>query len=139
VTAETEYQTIILDAEREAASGRYKDAYNTLGHALTIGGPDDRDCRYRRGVYALRVGQGRLDTFEEARDDRQLLVKASAWLSRSHAYLDSSREGASEIEIDVINQALAENREAQKRFRELFQAASGEGLQPVDDGPDEGE
>ncbi len=115
----TEYETVIHDAEAEADRGLYKEAYNTLGRALTIGGPYDRECKHRRGVWALRVGQSRLDTFENGSGSGQTLIKAGNWLSRSEAYLLSAKEGASDDELKQIGADLEETKEAQERFRKL--------------------
>ena len=115
----TEYETVIQTAESEADQGRYKDAYNTLGLALNIGGDADRECRYRRGVYALNVGHSRLDTFEEGPGSGQTLIKAGCWLSRAEAYLLSAREGASDDEVKRIDGDLEETKGAQERFRHL--------------------
>ena len=115
----TEYETVIQTAEDEADQGLYKEAYNTLGQALNIGGQADRECRYRRGVYALRVGHSRLDTFEKGEGTGQTLIKAGCWLSRSEAYLLSAKEGASEDERLQIDEDLEDVGDAQGRFREL--------------------
>ncbi len=115
----TEYETVIQVAEDEADDGLYKDAYNTLGRALNIGGDADRECRYRRGVYALRVGHSRLDTFEKGEGSGQTLIKAGCWLSRSEAYLLSAKEGASDDELRRIDEDLDEAKQAQERFRNL--------------------
>ena len=115
----TEYEAVIQEAEGEAAKGLYKEAYNTLGQALNIGGDSDRDCRYRRGVYALRVGHSRLDTFEKGEGTGQTLIKAGCWLSRSEAYLLSAEEGASDDERRQIAEDLDEAKCAQERFRSL--------------------
>lgn len=115
----SEYEEVIRTAEEEAGNGRYKDAYKTLGRALKIGGPDDRKCRYLRGVYALRVAQSRLDRFQHPAESGQLLVKAACWLSRSEAYLSSASEGAPDEEVTRINDLLRANRAGQERFRRL--------------------
>lgn len=115
----TEYETVIQAAEDEADKGLYKDAYNTLGQALNIGGDADRECRYRRGLYALWVGHSRLDTFEKGEGSGQTLIKASCWLSRSEAYLLSAKEGASDDELRQISEELEEAKDAQERFRKL--------------------
>jgi hypothetical protein len=119
----TEYQTVIHAAEEEADNGLYKEAYNTLGRALNIGGDADRECKYRRGVYALRVGHSRLDTFEKGEGSGQTLIKAGCWLSRSEAYLLSAREGASDEELRRIGEDLEEAKAAQERFRKLCRAS----------------
>ncbi len=129
----TEYENAIVAADGEADRGEYKDAYNTLGRALTIGGPSDQECRYKRGVYALRVAQSRLQQFEESPDTGRTLVKAGCWLSRSEAYLRSAGEGASQARRQQIERDLADNQEQQERFRrlcrtsdvELFTSATG--------------
>ena len=133
----TEYETVIQTAEREAEQSRYKDAYNTLGRALNIGGDADRECRYRRGVYALRVGQSRLDTFQNGAGSGQTLIKAACWLSRSEAYLLSAKEGASDDEVGRIDADLAETKEAQERFRKLCRTSRLSLF--GDDGPDDDE
>ena len=115
----TEYETVIHDAEAEADRGLYKEAYNTLGRALNLGGPADRECRYRRGVYALRVGHSRLETFQNGSGSGQTLIKAGCWLSRSEAYLLSAKEGASDDELKQIDADLEDAKEAQERFRKL--------------------
>ena len=115
----TEYEDAILSAEKEAGEGRYKEAYNSLGIALNIGGHADRECRYRRGVYALRVGGSRLDTFEKGEGSGQTLIKAGCWLSRSEAYLNSSREGASDEDLQTLEGDLQETKAEQERFRRL--------------------
>ena len=115
----TEYEKVIQVAEDEADQGLYKDAYNTLGRALNIAGDADRECRFRRGFYALQVGHSRLDTFEKGEGTGQTLIKAGCWLSRSEAYLLSAKEGASDDELRRIAENLEEARDAQERFRKL--------------------
>ncbi|MCA1690843.1 MAG: hypothetical protein ABR540_21460 [Acidimicrobiales bacterium] len=115
----SEYDEVIRTAEDEAGNGRFKDAYNTLGRALRIGGPDDRKCRYLRGVYALRVAQSRMERFQDSGESGTLLVKAACWLSRSEAYLSSAGEDAPDDEVARINDLLRVNRAGQQRFRQL--------------------
>ena len=132
----SEYEEVIEAAEKEAANGLYKEAYNTLGRALNIGGPADRECRYRRGVYALQVGQSRLDQFQAEPEQNRTLMKAGCWLSRSEAYLMSAREGAPERELTQIADDLAAAKQEQERFRRLCRASSldqcpnGDGSEP---------
>lgn len=114
----TEYEAVIRTAECEAEKGQYKEAYNTLGQVLEYGGPQDRDCRYRRGKYALQVSHMRLDHIEDAPDSR-MLIKAACWLARSEAYLTSATEGASDAERRAIEDDLARTKEEQQRFRRL--------------------
>ena len=116
----TDYEAAIEAAAKEAADRRYKDAYNTLGHALRIGGPRDWECRYRRGVYALRVAQTRLDTIEDAPDRSQALNKIACWLSRSQAYLTSSSEQASAEQLNQIAAHLETLRAEEERFRDRW-------------------
>ena len=116
---ETEYEAVIQVAEDEADKGLYKDAYNTLGRALNIGGKADRECRYLRGVYALRVGHSRLETFEKGEGSGETLIKAGCWLSRSEAYLLSAKEGASDQELREVSEELDDAKQAQERFRKL--------------------
>lgn len=116
----TDYDATIRAAEDEAADHRYKDAYNTLGGALRIGGPRDWECRYRRGVYALRVAQTRLDTLDENPDAEVALSKVACWLSRSQAYLMSSSEQASGEQLDEIAGHLESVRAEQDRFRDRW-------------------
>lgn len=116
----TDYDAAIQTAEDEAAEHRYKEAYNTLGGALRIGGPRDWECRYRRGVYALRVAQSRLDTLEEDPDAEVVLSKVACWLSRSQAYLTSSSEQASAEQLDEIGGHLESLRAEQDRFRDRW-------------------
>ena len=116
----TDYDATIRAAEDEAADHRYKDAYNTLGGALRIGGPRDSECRYRRGVYALRVAQTRLDTLDENPDAEVALSKVACWLSRSQAYLMSSSEQASGEQLDEIAGHLESVRAEQDRFRDRW-------------------
>ena len=115
----TEYEAVIDAAEQEASGGNYKDAYNTLGKALALGGPDDRECRYRRGAYALRVAHSRLDGLPESRAPKETLIKAGCWLARSEAYLLSASEGVAEPEVRRIERDLQHAKEQQDRFREL--------------------
>jgi hypothetical protein len=116
----TDYEAAIQTAEEEAADHRYKDAYNTLGGALRISGPRDWECRYRRGVYALRVAQARLDTLEENPDADVPLSKIACWLSRSQAYLMSSSEEASREKLSEIADHLESLRVQQDRFRDRW-------------------
>ena len=120
----TDYDAAIQTAEEEAAAHRYKDAYNTLGGALRIGGRRDWECRYRRGVYALQVAQTRLDTLEENPDADVPLSKIACWLSRSQAYLMSSSEEASPDQLDEIAGHLEELRAEQDRFRDRWGATA---------------
>src|SRR2546423_10392561 len=90
--AMTEYEAVIEAAEAEASGGRYKDAYNILGKALALGGPADQKCRYRRGAYALRVADSRLNALPESQTPNETLIKAGCWLARSEAYLLSAGE-----------------------------------------------
>ena len=113
----TDYDAAIRAAEDEAGDLRYKDAYNTLGGALRIGGPRDWECRYRRGVYALRVAQTRLDSLQEDPDADVNLSKVACWLSRAQAYLMSSSEQASDEQLDEIADHLERLRAEQERFR----------------------
>ncbi len=119
----SEYESVIRVAEDKAARGQFKDAYNTLGRALTIGGPADRECKYRRGVYALRVGRSRLDHFEGGAGTGQTLIKAGCWLSRSEAYLTSAREGAPGEELPQIAADLDAAKQQQDRFRRLCRSS----------------
>jgi hypothetical protein len=114
-----EYETVIETAEREAAEGRYKDAYNTLGRALAIGGPDDVECRYRRGAYAYEVAHQRLDRFPDVSNAKQTLIKVGCWLSRSEAYLTSAAEDASRAQQEDIAGRLERTKAEQDRFREV--------------------
>jgi hypothetical protein len=116
----TDYDAAIRAAEDEAAEHRYKEAYNTLGGALRIGGPRDWECRYRRGVYALRVAQTRLDALEEDPDADVVLSKVACWLSRSQAYLMSSSEQASAEQLEEIADHLESLRAEQHRFRDRW-------------------
>jgi hypothetical protein len=116
----TDYDAAVRAAEDEAAEHRYKEAYNTLGGALRIGGPRDWECRYRRGVYALRVAQTRLDTLDEDPDADVALSKIACWLSRSQAYLMSSSEEASREKLSEIADHLESLRTQQDRFRDLW-------------------
>ena len=133
----TEYRAVIRTAEDKAERGQFKDAYNTLGRALTIGGPSDRECKYRRGVYALRVGHSRLDHFEGGAGTGQTLIKAGCWLSRSEAYLTSAKEGASTGELRQIESDLEETLQQQDRFRKLCRASRLDIF--ADDGTDNGD
>ena len=116
----TDYEAAIQTAEDEAADHRYKDAYNTLGGALRISGRRDWECRYRRGVYALRVAQARLDALEDDPDAEVPLSKIACWLSRSQAYLMSSSEEASAEQLDEIAGHLEHLRAQQDRFRDRW-------------------
>ena len=116
----TDYDAAIQAAEDEAADHHYKEAYNALGGALRIGGRRDRECRYRRGVYALRVAQTRLDALEDNPDADIPLSKIACWLSRSQAYLMSSSEEASADQLDEIAGHLEDLRAQQDRFRERW-------------------
>jgi hypothetical protein len=120
----TDYDAAIEAAEQEAADHRYKEAYNTLGVALRVGGPRDWECRYRRGVYALRVAQARLDTLEADPDADVELNKVACWLSRSHAYLMSSSEQASPDQLEEIGEHLDRLRTEQERFRDRWATAA---------------
>lgn len=126
----TEYEAVIREAEGEASTGRYKDAYNTLGRALWLGGPDDRECRRRRGTYAYCVGHNRLDGLADASTDADLrdpnamgmketLIKAGCWLARAEAYLLSAAEGAGDDLRRDIERDLERTKEEQERFRRL--------------------
>jgi hypothetical protein len=136
--SEQDYEAVIAEAEDEAARGEYKDAYNTLGRALNIGGDADRECKYRRGVYALRVGHTRLDDFENGSGTDQTLIKAGSWLSRSEAYLTSAREGASEEELRQIERDLEEAKQEQGRFRELCRTSNVDIFLADDEGDNHG-
>ena len=116
----TDYDASIEAAGEQAADHRYKDAYNTLGGALRIGGRRDWECRYRRGVYALRVAQTRLDTLADNPDADGPLSKIACWLSRSQAYLMSSSEEASANQLDEIAGYLEDLRAQQDRFRDRW-------------------
>ena len=116
----TDYDAAIQAAEDEAADHRYKEAYNLLGGALRIGGPRDWECRYRRGIYALRVAQTRLDTLEEDPDAGVDLSKVACWLSRSQAYLTSSGEEASPGQLDEIADHLEALQAEEDRFRDRW-------------------
>jgi hypothetical protein len=116
----TDYDEAVRTAEEEAAEHRYKEAYNVLGGALRMGGPRDWECRYRRGIYALRVAQARLDTLEEDPDADIPLSKIACWLSRSQAYLMSSSEEASREKLSEIADHLESLRTQQDRFRDLW-------------------
>ncbi len=120
----SDYDAAIKAAEDEAAERRYKEAYNTLGGALRLGGPRDWECRYRRGVYALRVAQTRLDTLEEDPDADVDLSKVACWLSRSQAYLTSSSEQASAQQLEEIAGHLETVRAEQDRFRDRWRATA---------------
>ena len=120
----TDYDAAIQAAEEEAADHRYKEAYNTLGGALRIGGPRDWECRYRRGVYALQVARTRLDTLEEDPEADVVLSKVACWLSRSQAYLMSSSEQASAGELDEIADHLESLQVEQERFRARWGATA---------------
>ena len=120
----SDYDAAIEAADDEAAERRYKEAYNTLGSALRLGGPRDWECRYRRGVYALRVAQTRLDTLEEDPDADVNLSKVACWLSRSQAYLMSSSEQASAEQLDEIAGHLEAVRAEQDRFRDRWRTTA---------------
>lgn len=134
----TEYETVIQEAEGEASTGQYKEAYNTLGRALALGGPDDQECRRRRGTYAYQVGHNRLDRLTESTPAaaglrgpsaaaglrgpnavKETLIKAGCWLARAEAYLLSASEGAGDDARGPIDQDLAQTKEEQERFRQL--------------------
>lgn len=121
----TEYEKLIRDAEEEAATGRYKEAYNTLGRAVRIGGTADWECRYRRGVCALRVAQTRMDAFDDT-PSVVALSKVACWLSRSQAYLMSATEDASGEKLDQIAHHVAEVEKQQERFRRVWKGARAE-------------
>ena len=116
----TDYDAAIEAAEQEAADHHYKEAYNSLGGALRIGGPRDWECRYRRGVYALRVAQTRLDALEADPDADIELSKVACWLSRAQAYLMSSSEQASPDQLEEIGGHLDRLGAEQKRFRDRW-------------------
>ncbi len=118
----TDYDAAIEAAEKEAADGKYKEAYNALGTALRIGGPRDWDVRYWRGVYALRVAQTRLDDLDSFTDRGAALSKIASWLSRSQAYLMSSSEEASGEQLAQIADHLETLRAEEDRFRERWAA-----------------
>jgi hypothetical protein len=134
----TEYETVIQEAEGEASTGQYKEAYNTLGRALALGGPDDQECRRRRGTYAYQVGHNRLDRLTGSTPAaaglrgpnaaaglrgpnavKETLIKAGCWLARAEAYLLSASEGAGDDARGPIDQDLAQTKEEQERFRQL--------------------
>lgn len=120
----SDYEEAIEAAEREAAEQRYKEAYNTLGTALRIGGPRDTECRYHRGVYALRVAQARLDTVDDAPDRSRSLSKIACWLSRAQAYLMSASEQASAEQTARIAEHLDTLRAEGDRFRDRWAATT---------------
>jgi hypothetical protein len=124
----TEYESLIRTAEQEAAQGRHKEAYNLLGRAITISGPDDWLCRYRRGVYALQVAHTRLDRAEQSGLPDPTLVKAGNWLSRAEAYLMSAAEQGSADDRAEIEGHLLDVRREEERFRRLWRST------PVDGG-----
>ena len=132
----TEYEAVIQEAEGEASTGRYKDAYNTLGRALWLGGPKDQECRWRRGMYAYQVGHRRLDELAESSTPevhaanaaptpggpnrvKEMLIKAGCWLARAEAYLISAAESAIGEARGGIEQDLVRTKEEQERFRQL--------------------
>ncbi|MFN2607641.1 MAG: hypothetical protein ABR511_07045 [Acidimicrobiales bacterium] len=117
-----DYDSILRAADDLAAHRRYKEAYNTLGQALCIGGPADWECRFRRGKFALQVARERLDELEESGQQGVALGKAACWLSRSEAYLMSASEQASGSELEAIQDHLATVRQEQERFRRLWLA-----------------
>jgi hypothetical protein len=120
----TDYDAAVRTAEEEAADHRYREAYNTLGSALRMGGPRDWECRYRRGIYALRVAQARLDTLEEDPDADIPLSKIACWLSRSQAYLMSSSEEASGEQLSEIADHLETLSAEQDRFRDRWRTTT---------------
>jgi hypothetical protein len=128
----TEYEAVIQEAESEASTGRYKDAYNTLGRALALGGPYDHECRRRRGTYAYQVGHIRLDQLTESSAStagppplqgpnrvRETLIKAGCWLARAEAYLLSAAEGVGDDGRSAIEEDLEQTKAEQERFRQL--------------------
>lgn len=115
----SEYEAVIEEADREAAAGRYKDAYNTLGLALAIGGPNDMACRHQRGLYAYEVAHQRLEDLADSPSAKQTLIKVGCWLSRSEAYLMSAAEGASGEQQEEITRHLERTRAEQDRFRQV--------------------
>ena len=131
-----EYEAVMQEAEGEASTGRFKDAYNTLGRALWLGGPQDQECRRRRGTYAFHVGHSRLDRVAESSTPgqpgpdaapdlrgpnalKETLIKAGCWLARAEAYLLSASEGADDDARGDIEQDLERTKEEQERFRQL--------------------
>lgn len=115
----SEYDVVLKEAEDEAARGRFKDAYNLLAHAPWSGEPADRECRYRRGLYAYEVAHSRLNDFRDSPTPKLTLIKAGCWLSRSEAYLTSASEDITDAERADIEQRLRRTEEEQRRFREL--------------------
>ena len=93
--------------------------HDILGKALALGGPADQECRYRRGAYALRVADGRLNALPESQTPKETLIKAGCWLARSEAYLLSAAEGVAEPDAHRISRDLQQAKEQQDRFREL--------------------
>lgn len=120
-----DYDAAIETAQKEAADHQYKEAYNTLGTALRIGGPRDWEVRYRRGVYALRVAQARLDRLDEFPDRNVALSKIASWLSRAQAYLLSSSEQASGDQLAQIADHLQCLQAEQDRFRQRWATTTG--------------
>ncbi len=121
----TDYDAAIEAAAKEAADQQYKEAYNTLGAALRIGGERDWEVRYRRGVYALRVAQTRLDRLDDFPDRNVALSKIASWLSRAQAYLMSSSEQASGEALAQIADHLESLQAEQDRFRRRWAATTG--------------
>lgn len=121
----SDYDAAIETAETEAADHHYKEAYNSLGTALRIGGQRDWEVRYRRGVYALRVAQTRLDRLDDFPDRNVALSKIASWLSRAQAYLMSSSEQASSEQLAHIADHLESLQVEQDRFRERWAATTG--------------
>lgn len=121
-----EYEAVIETAEKEAAQGRYKDAYNALARAMWLGGPADQEVRYRRGLYAYNVARSRLDDFERSTLPKKMLIKAGCWLARSEAYLSSAAEGVPEVPAATIRADLARTKEQQERFRRLARDLGGD-------------
>jgi hypothetical protein len=122
-----EYEAIIRQADAEASTGRYKEAYNLLGRGPWRGAPQDQDVRYRRGRYAYEVAHQRLDDFQRSPTPKLTLIKAGCWLARSEAYLSSATETSDNDERRAVEADLQRTEREQERFRALA-AEFGESL-----------
>jgi hypothetical protein len=114
------YRDLAREADAEASSGRYKQAYNVLGRAPWRGAPEDQDARYRRGRYAYEVAHQRLDEFRDSPSPKQTLIKAGCWLARAEAYLSSAAEGVDDdARRDQVEDDIRRTKQEQERFRRL--------------------
>ena len=116
----TAYDELIASADRDYASGRFKDAHITYGRAVALGGPRNHYCRQMRGLCARKVAEERMAKAEAQPDLRQTyLDQAANWLAKSEANLNSAYDESPEVELGNIRLEQAHTEETIARFMEM--------------------